>query len=221
MTIPKAQQVERMSNVIVERRPKSRLASRDAVLPPGTPTPRRADPLNPALPGAVLRKLRLPSRASEKPPEPAPEPSPAAPAVEVPIAPAVAPAAPAEPGAQAAKKAAWQARKSALYLRLRKLSPALFAVRAAPFAIGINTEIIRRLELVDIQDLRALGVILHFTVTHPRYLRALAAEGAMRHDLDGNPVEPVSAEHRELAQAMLDKLACKAKSKKQAGETHG
>ena len=41
MTIPKAQQVKRMSNVIVERRPKSRLASRDAVLPPGTPTPRR------------------------------------------------------------------------------------------------------------------------------------------------------------------------------------
>ena len=124
------------------------------------------------------------------------------------------------PGAQAAKKAAWQARKSALSLRLRKLSPALFAARAAPFAIGINTEIIRRLELLDIQDLRALGVILHFTVTHPRYLRALAAEGAMRHDLDGNPVEPVSAEHRELAQAMLDKLACKAKPKKQADENH-
>lgn len=218
MTIPKAQQVEHMSNVIVERRPKSPFASRDAVLPPGTPTPRRADPLNPALPGAAVRKLRLPSRASEKPPEPAPEPSPAAPAVEVPIAPA---AAPAEPGAQAAKKAAWQARKSALYLRLRKLSPALFAAGAAPFAIGINTEIIRRLELLDIQDLRALGVILHFTVTHPRYLRALAAEGAMRHDLDGNPVEPVSAEHRELAQAMLDKLACKAKPKKQADENHG
>jgi len=61
MTIPKAQQVEHMSNVIVERRPKSPFASRDAVLPPGTPTPRRADPLY--VPVASPR----PRRVIEKP----------------------------------------------------------------------------------------------------------------------------------------------------------
>ena len=38
----------------------------------------------------------------------------------------------------------------------------------------------------------------------------------MRHDLDGNPVEAVTDEHRELAQATLEKLLRKAQVKKQA-----
>jgi sRNA-binding protein len=101
-------------------------------------------------------------------------------------------------------------------MRLWKLSPALFTARAVPLAIGINDEIVCRLELTDVQDLRALGAILHQTVTRHGSLRALGTEGGMRFDLDGNAVEPVNDEHRERAQASLAKLARKAKAKRQA-----
>jgi hypothetical protein len=36
------------------------------------------------------------------------------------------------------------------------------------------------------------------------YLRALAAPDAQRHTLDGTPIEPVSAEHREHALQLLE-----------------
>jgi hypothetical protein len=173
--------------------------------------PLRREPLNPALSGLALLKLKPSLKVPAEPSEAATAPSSAPSVVEVPTA----PAGPEDPEIYAAK-ATWRARKSTLYMRLRKLSPALFTTRAVPLAIGINDEIVRRLELTDVQDLRALGAILHQTVTRHGYLRALGTEGAMRHDLDGNPVEPVSEEHRELAQATLEKLLRKAQVKKQA-----
>lgn len=42
-----------------------------------------------------------------------------------------------------------------------------------------------------------------------RYLHAMCADGAMRHDLDGNPTEPISDEHRDGARAALAELAAK------------
>lgn len=36
------------------------------------------------------------------------------------------------------------------------------------------------------------------------YLKALAAEGSMRHDFDGNPIEPVSDDHRQYALGVLN-----------------
>jgi hypothetical protein len=50
----------------------------------------------------------------------------------------------AELSIQAAHKAAWRQRKSTLYMRLRKLSPALFTRPTMPFAIGITSAIISR-----------------------------------------------------------------------------
>jgi sRNA-binding protein len=99
-----------------------------------------------------------------------------------------------------------QERRSELYLRLRQLSPALFAGPAAPMAIGIRAEIIRRLELDDDRDLAALRAVLSQAVARPAYQTALAAEGAMRFDLDGNPVELVNDEHRARAQRALEKM---------------
>jgi hypothetical protein len=44
-----------------------------------------------------------------------------------------------------------------------------------------------------------LGDTLRRYVQSPRYRAALAAPGAWRHDLDGNPVSPVSEDHAEFA----------------------
>ena len=127
----------------------------------------------------------------------------------------VAAAAPIDPEAAAAR-AAWQARQSTLFLRLRGLAPALFTSKAMPLAIGIDAEIARRLDLADEQDLRALRVVLGKATGRKAYLKAMSAEGAMRHDLDGAAVEPVSPDHRERAQAVLEKLLRKEKARKQA-----
>jgi sRNA-binding protein len=84
----------------------------------------------------------------------------------------------------------------------------------------IDRVLFERLSLAD-DNWRMLRITLSAAVNRPSYLKALAAEGAMRCDLDGNPVEPVSDEHRELAQASLDKLvenqARKATPKQPAG----
>lgn len=68
-------------------------------------------------------------------------------------------------------------------------------------ATGIRAAIVERLALSDEEDLGVLRVILNQRVMRPAYQRALMAKGAMRHDLDGNPVAPVSDEHRAKAKA--------------------
>jgi hypothetical protein len=118
---------------------------------------------------------------------------------------------PAGPSDSAARER--QERRSALYLRLRELSPALFAGLPAPMMCGIRAEIIRRLELDDDRDLAALRSILRQAVARPGYQKALAAEGAMRLDLDDEPVEQVSGEHRARAQGAVDKLKGKVQTK--------
>ena len=72
---------------------------------------------------------------------------------------------------------------------------------------GIDRVLIERLGLAGDKDLRLLKVAMRPTVRRRAYLLALGAEGAMRHDLDGEPVEAVSAEHRNGARAWLAKLA--------------
>jgi sRNA-binding protein len=124
------------------------------------------------------------------------------------------------PGAQEkdpAARRAWRARKSDLYARLRRLSPSLFAGRPVPLMRGIREELIRRLSIDDEQDLVALRLILHQVVTRPAYQAALAVEGAMRCDLDGNSIEPISDLHRARAQDALEKLKRKARVAKQSG----
>lgn len=68
--------------------------------------------------------------------------------------------------------------------------------RCLPMKIGIWAEIASRTDPVSHVALKAQIVVL---ARARSYLEACAAEGAMRHDLDGKPVEPVTAEHRKRA----------------------
>lgn len=68
--------------------------------------------------------------------------------------------------------------------------------RCLPMKIGIWREIAARTDPVSHVALKAQ--IVGLARARP-YLEACAAEGAMRHDLDGKAVEPVTAEHRKRA----------------------
>lgn len=106
-------------------------------------------------------------------------------------------AAPAQPG---------KGRQAALLLRIRELSPILFAGAPVPMMCGVRSEIIRRLELDDDRDLAALRAILRKIVAKPEYQTALAAEGAVRLNLAGEVVDVVSAAHRTSAKKSLEAL---------------
>jgi len=68
--------------------------------------------------------------------------------------------------------------------------------RCLPMKIGIWREIASRTDSVSHRALKAqIAVVAH---SRP-YIAACAAQGAMRHDLDGNAVEPVTAEDRQWA----------------------
>ena len=76
-----------------------------------------------------------------------------------------------------------------------------------PLALGISRAIEARLTAKDgeskrIARHRIKGWISRYTHS-AGYLVALAQPGAMRHDVDGMPVEPVSEEHQAIAQAQL------------------
>ena len=84
---------------------------------------------------------------------------------------------------------------------LKATYPALFASpKVLPLAVGTYAEI-RRLH-PDINR-RALATTLHWHASRPSYLRALGLADALRHDLEGNPVEPVTAEQQDYARARL------------------
>ena len=51
---------------------------------------------------------------------------------------------------------------------------------------GIDRVLIERLGLVERHDRKLLKVVMRQIVRRRRYLEALAADGAQRHDLDGN-----------------------------------
>ena len=105
---------------------------------------------------------------------------------------------------QAARHARF-ARRDTLFLRLRALSPALFATTPPPpLKLNIHTEIVERLGLTTPAEQRDLRAILATHTTCWSYLKTLATEGAQRHDLDGHAVAPVTDEHRTEA---VDKLA--------------
>lgn len=68
--------------------------------------------------------------------------------------------------------------------------------RCLPMKIGIWREIAPRTDPVSHAALKAEIAVL--ARSRP-YLSACAAKGAMRHDLDGKAVEPVTEEHRKRA----------------------
>jgi ProP effector len=68
--------------------------------------------------------------------------------------------------------------------------------RCLPMKIGIWREIASRTDPIAHTTLKAEITVL----AHSRpYIAACTAKGAMRHDLDGNAVEPVTPEHRQWA----------------------
>jgi ProP effector len=83
--------------------------------------------------------------------------------------------------------------------KLFELYPALFGAQFLPLKLGVYKDLLaRHPDELKPEDLKvAMG--LH--ARSMRYLEAVAA-GHQRHDLDGNPVEPVAPEH--VHHAMLE-----------------
>ena len=84
--------------------------------------------------------------------------------------------------------------------RLKALFPALFAGAPKPLKLRIQTDLQQRAPGQFTR--RVLSAFLHRHTGSTGYLLAITRLG-QRFDLDGLAVEPVSAEHRETAQAEL------------------
>ena len=78
----------------------------------------------------------------------------------------------------------------------------LNGVRPRPFVIGISADFEFRRNPSRCRPIMLRRLLAHLTAC-PLYLHALARSDSMRHDIDGNPVEPVSDEHRAEALARL------------------
>jgi len=76
--------------------------------------------------------------------------------------------------------------------RLFELYPALFGARFVPLKLGVFEDLAARHP--DVLPREELKVAMGLHARSTRYLESVAA-GLPRHDLDGNPVEPVAAEH--------------------------
>jgi hypothetical protein len=85
--------------------------------------------------------------------------------------------------------------------------PALFDDPVVkPLAIGVGKTIVRE-ALAAGQKRQAIGAALHYWTRARRYHQALTVPGAMRCGIDGEPVEPVSEEHRAQAAQRLAERA--------------
>lgn len=73
-----------------------------------------------------------------------------------------------------------------------------------PLVIGVH-KALRHIKPPDIKK-SALCRVMRGIVRSRRYLTALSEPGAMRHDLDGKPVYPVSLEHQQIAKGKLDAM---------------
>lgn len=83
-----------------------------------------------------------------------------------------------------------------LLQRLWELHPRLFGARFRPLKLGVFEDLMARHPGAFAKD--DLKQALGQHVRSSRYLEAVA-EGDARHDLDGNPVEPVAPEHVQHA----------------------
>ncbi|MDH6592760.1 ProP effector [Variovorax sp. TBS-050B] len=76
--------------------------------------------------------------------------------------------------------------------RLFELHPKLFGARFLPLKLGVYEDLLARHP--DVFKAEELKIAMGQHARSTRYLEAVAA-GHQRHDLDGNPVEPVAPEH--------------------------
>jgi sRNA-binding protein len=83
--------------------------------------------------------------------------------------------------------------------------PSTEAPMIKPLAISTKQALRARMVVLDgmteEQVLRAINAVVRTYVRSPGYLLAMAQPDSQRHDLDGNPVEPVSDQHRQDAKA--------------------
>jgi len=69
-----------------------------------------------------------------------------------------------------------------------------------PMKIGIRNDV---LAVTDATQHKAVKKLLNVVARSRAYQYALTSDGAMRCDLQGDPVEPVSREHRDIALATI------------------
>ncbi len=86
-------------------------------------------------------------------------------------------------------------------VHMRSEIPVLNAFK--PLKIGTFDELVKRYSDVP-EKVTRFALTRHCHGIH--YQRALAAKGSKRHDLEGNVIEPVSAEHRQMAQKRVDEV---------------
>ena len=121
----------------------------------------------------------------------------AAAAPPAPVAPPPAlPKLPQAASAMLAKTKRKLAREAALKW-LSETYPLAFGVEASPLALGVGRLIWPEAKAVGIRRAALNSALKHHTSSF-RYLDALITDG-VRFDLEGNAVEPVSAEHRQRA----------------------
>jgi hypothetical protein len=117
-----------------------------------------------------------------------------------------------EPVRSAEEQASYEARKEnaakikAARKWLRKQWPAVFNASSPPLAIGVGDTLIEEAVRAGIER-RIINRTMSKHVRTPKYLWRCAQNGALRHDLNGKPVEPVSDQHREDAKTKLIAIA--------------
>lgn len=151
-----------------------------------------------------------PAAAPEVAPQPAPGSAAAPtdvapePAVDTPVASPAAPAVPAVPELSPAACAA----------ALAERFPALFtAGKPLPIKLRIQADIQERAP--GLFSRKSLSLFLHRHTTGTPYIKALLA-AQTRFDLDGQPAGEIAAEHREAAQAELERRRAIVQAKRQA-----
>ncbi|WP_082660536.1 ProQ/FINO family protein [Aureimonas ureilytica] len=85
-----------------------------------------------------------------------------------------------------------------------------------PFAIGISAEIEARIKPGDSMD--DLKIAIRKYVRHRTYLLAMGQPNSTRHDIDGNPVEPVSEENRQTAITTYTRIQAANEKRRKAQE---
>ena len=118
---------------------------------------------------------------------------------------------PLDPAIAASRRARTEAR-NALMMRLRQLSPALFAPESyipLPLAVGIRDQVVAQLGC----DAIDAAVVLGIWCGKFRYQKALTQPGAVRRNLDGSDAGEVTAEQRAWAMQRLEKLKAKRRAK--------
>jgi hypothetical protein len=112
------------------------------------------------------------------------------------------PAADRKPGVSVAEQRRRKRARLAALAWLKAAYPALFGYPPRPLAVGIGKLITAAAREAGVKR-EDVGAALHNFTRGQSYLKALAADGAMRFGLDGEPVGPVEPEHRTEALKLL------------------